>query len=86
VRTGEGLGWLERLCPPNLRVGWMLAWAAEMSLPKGEAMALHFDPAEFDARRRRVLEAMAAQGLDALLMFKQEKHVCWGFVAVPESC
>jgi Xaa-Pro dipeptidase len=35
-------------------------------------MALHFDREEFEGRRRRALEAMAAQGLDALLMFKQE--------------
>ena len=35
-------------------------------------MALHFDREEFDARRRRPLEAMAARGIDALLMFKQE--------------
>ena len=35
-------------------------------------MALHFDREEFDARRRRALEAMAARGLDALLIFKQE--------------
>lgn len=35
-------------------------------------MALHFERAEFDARRRRTLEAMAAAGLDGLLMFKQE--------------
>ncbi len=35
-------------------------------------MALHFDHEEFDARRRSTLESMAAQGLDALLMFKQE--------------
>ena len=35
-------------------------------------MALHFDREEFDGRRRRVLAAMAAQGLDALLLFKQE--------------
>jgi Xaa-Pro dipeptidase len=35
-------------------------------------MALHFDREEFDTRRRRVLEAMAAQKIDALLLFKQE--------------
>jgi Xaa-Pro dipeptidase len=35
-------------------------------------MALHFDPEEFEGRRRPALEAMAAQGLDALLLFKQE--------------
>jgi Xaa-Pro dipeptidase len=35
-------------------------------------MALHFDREEFAARRQRALEAMAAQGLDALLLFKQE--------------
>jgi len=29
---------------------------------------------------------MAAQALDALLMFNQEKHVCWRFVAVSASC
>jgi Xaa-Pro dipeptidase len=35
-------------------------------------MALHFSREEFDARRRRVLEAMAARSIDALLLFKQE--------------
>ncbi len=35
-------------------------------------MALHFDREEFDSRRQRALAAMAAQGLDALLIFKQE--------------
>jgi len=35
-------------------------------------MALHFDRAEFDARRRNTLAAMADAGLDGLLMFKQE--------------
>jgi Xaa-Pro dipeptidase len=34
-------------------------------------MALHFDREEFESRRRRALEAMAAEGLDALLMFNQ---------------
>ena len=38
-------------------------------------MALHFDREEFEARRRRALEAMAARGLDALLLFKQERYV-----------
>ena len=35
-------------------------------------MALHFTREEFDERGRRVLAAMAARGLDGLLMFKQE--------------
>ena len=35
-------------------------------------MALHFDREEFDLRRQRTLEAMAASGMDALLIFKQE--------------
>ena len=35
-------------------------------------MALHFDAAEFLARRTKTLEAMAARNLDALLLFKQE--------------
>jgi Xaa-Pro dipeptidase len=35
-------------------------------------MGLHFATSEFLDRRTRVLEAMAARGLDALLMFKQE--------------
>jgi Xaa-Pro aminopeptidase len=35
-------------------------------------MALHFTREEFQDRRRRTLEAMAARGLDALLLFKQE--------------
>jgi hypothetical protein len=51
-----------------------------------EAMALHFDREEFDARRRRTLEAMAARGIDALLMFKQEKRVSLMFAVVPETC
>jgi Xaa-Pro dipeptidase len=35
-------------------------------------MALHFKPAEFHARRTKVLAAIARRKLDALLMFKQE--------------
>ncbi len=35
-------------------------------------MALHFTREEFDERRRQVLAAMAARGLDGLLMFKQD--------------
>ena len=35
-------------------------------------MPLHFTLEEFAERRRRALDAMAARGLDALLMFKQE--------------
>src|SRR5512134_1898217 len=35
-------------------------------------MALHFSCAELAERRRRALEAMAARGLDGLLMFRQE--------------
>ena len=35
-------------------------------------MTVHFTPEEFAERRRRALEAMAARGLDGLLMFKQE--------------
>ncbi|MEZ5934186.1 MAG: Xaa-Pro peptidase family protein [Alphaproteobacteria bacterium] len=35
-------------------------------------MALHFTADEFDRRRARALQAMAARRLDALLMFKQE--------------
>lgn len=35
-------------------------------------MALHFEVAEFSQRKQRVLEAMVAQEIDALLMFKQE--------------
>ncbi len=48
-------------------------------------MALHFDREEFESRRRRALEAMAAQGLDALLMFKQERVGSWPFLAMPEN-
>ena len=36
-------------------------------------MALHFTREEFALRRRGALAAMAARGLDALLLFKQEK-------------
>ncbi len=35
-------------------------------------MALHFDQAEFAARRKRLDEALEAAGLDGLLMFAQE--------------
>ncbi|MEJ8572227.1 Xaa-Pro peptidase family protein [Microbaculum marinum] len=35
-------------------------------------MALHFDPAEFSARRARLDAALDAAGLDGLLMFAQE--------------
>lgn len=35
-------------------------------------MALHFEPAEFDARRERLLSEMVAQKLDAVLLFAQE--------------
>ena len=35
-------------------------------------MTLHFTPEEFAERRERALAAMAARGLDGLLMFKQE--------------
>jgi Xaa-Pro dipeptidase len=35
-------------------------------------MALHFEKAEFSQRKQRALEAMAATGIEALLVFKQE--------------
>jgi len=35
-------------------------------------MALHFEPAEFAARRARAVAALQARGLDGLLMFRQE--------------
>ena len=37
-------------------------------------MALHFEPAEFEARCRRAAEAMAERKLDALLMFAPESQ------------
>ena len=37
-------------------------------------MALHFEAAEFEARRTRVIEEMARRRLDALLMFAPESH------------
>ncbi len=37
-------------------------------------MALHFEREEFDARRARVMAAMAERKLDALLMFAPESH------------
>jgi Xaa-Pro dipeptidase len=37
-------------------------------------MALHFEPAEFEARKTRVLEEMARRGLDALLLFAPESQ------------
>ena len=49
-------------------------------------MALHFDREEFDTRRRRVLEAMAAQKIDALLLFKQEKYVSGRCLWAPARC
>ncbi|MDX1515082.1 MAG: Xaa-Pro peptidase family protein [Gammaproteobacteria bacterium] len=35
-------------------------------------MAIHFSDAEFGQRKKATLDAMAARGLDALLMFRQE--------------
>ncbi|WP_296097443.1 Xaa-Pro peptidase family protein [uncultured Agrobacterium sp.] len=35
-------------------------------------MALHFEPAEFEARRARLIEKMAEEKLDAVLLFAQE--------------
>jgi len=35
-------------------------------------MAIHFSRDEFLERQRKTLDAMAARGLDALLIFKQE--------------
>ncbi len=35
-------------------------------------MGLHFDRAEFDARRDRLLIEMAERKLDAILLFAQE--------------
>lgn len=37
-------------------------------------MAMHFEPAEFEARKTRVLEEMARRGLDTLLLFAPESH------------
>ena len=37
-------------------------------------MALHFEPAEFEARRTRVLEEMARRRFEALLLFAPESH------------
>ena len=37
-------------------------------------MSLHFSSEEFAERHKRALEAMAARGLNALLMFKQGKR------------
>ena len=37
-------------------------------------MALHFDMAEFEARRTRTLEEMARRRLDAVLLFAPESH------------
>ncbi|MDH3196592.1 MAG: aminopeptidase P family N-terminal domain-containing protein, partial [Hyphomicrobiales bacterium] len=37
-------------------------------------MALHFETAEFEARKARVLEAMAARRLDAMLLFAPESQ------------
>ena len=35
-------------------------------------MALHFERAEFDGRKRKTIAALEAAGLDGLLMFRQE--------------
>ena len=35
-------------------------------------MSVHFTQLEFDKRRKKVLEKMDRENLDALLMFKQE--------------
>jgi Xaa-Pro dipeptidase len=35
-------------------------------------MPIHFTPGEFEARRNTTIEAMVAEGLDGLLMFRQE--------------
>ncbi len=35
-------------------------------------MTLHFSREEYDTRRERLLEAMAAEKLDAMLLFSQE--------------
>src|SRR5688500_12711119 len=37
-------------------------------------MTLHFDMAEFEARKAHVLEEMARRRLDALLLFAPESH------------
>jgi len=37
---------------------------------------LHFEPAEFEARRTLVLEEMARRKLDAILLFAPESHYC----------
>jgi len=37
-------------------------------------MPVHFSPAEMSARKQRLLAAMAARGLDGLLLFAQESH------------
>ena len=39
-------------------------------------MALHFEPAEFEARRARLIEKMAEEKLDAVLLFA--KRACTG--------
>jgi len=39
---------------------------------QGDVVAVHFSADEMSARRSRVAEAMAAQGLDGLLLFAQE--------------
>ena len=37
-------------------------------------MALHFEVAEFEARKALVLEEMARRRLDAMLLFAPESH------------
>jgi hypothetical protein len=45
-------------------------------------MPLHFTPEEFRDRQGKALQAMAARGLDALLMFKQENGDCSGLLEI----
>ena len=37
-------------------------------------MAIHFRSEEFEQRVQKLCVALDAQGLDSLLIFKQEKH------------
>jgi hypothetical protein len=60
-----------------------VACYAEAGQEGEPSMTVHFTSEELAERRRRALEAMAVRGLDALLMFKQEKYVSPPFHGIP---
>src|SRR5690606_20489594 len=67
-----GYGKLLFLSPRNAPWRARLRAADFGDLTGGILMALHFDRAEFDARRDRLVIEMSERKLDALLLFAQE--------------